>query len=101
MTPASGDDLGDALDYLESITKQRKMTDAAMNMQKFAMLQELKKLPADIAMGALKAWPHRRNHEDPEDAKWFPAFPELEKFFEIELEERRLMLAACEGEKQP
>jgi len=94
MTPALGKVLGYELDRLQSITKQRQMPPEAAAMQLGTMLEELKMVPADIAISALRGWVHQ---EDKRKAMFFPAYAELIESFGYEFEERRLMLAACEG----
>ena len=98
MIPATGADLGIEIDRLQAVTKQRAMTPRAQAMQTVVMLEELSQVPADLAIYAMRAWPHRRNHSKPEDATWFPGLGELEKFFDEALQDRELMLKACEGE---
>ena len=94
MTPASGEVLGFELERLEALTKQREKSPEAKAMQAGCMLEELSKIPADIAVSALRGWIHQ---QDTRKAMFFPAYAELKELFGYEFEERRLMLAACEG----
>ncbi len=93
MTPAIGTTLGDELARLEALTKQREKSPQARAMQVVAMLEELSVIPADMAVYALRAWIHQ---PDKSKAMWFPAWAELEEFFIDALEDRVLMIKACE-----
>ncbi|MCK5218088.1 hypothetical protein KAR10_01115, partial [bacterium] len=94
MIPATGANLGIELERLEAMTKQRAMTPKAQAMQRTYMLEELMNVPADLAIYAMRAWIHQ---PDKSKAMWFPAWAELEEFFEDALQDRVLMLRACEG----
>lgn len=94
MIPATGTNLGDELDRLQALTKQRAMAPRAQAMQIVAMLDELSQVPADMAIYAMRSWIHQ---PDKLKAMWFPAWAELEELFYEALEDRKLMLKACEG----
>lgn len=93
MIPATGVNLGIELDRLQSLTKQRAMVPRAQAMQTVAVLEELSNVPADMAVYALRAWIHQ---PDKSKAMWFPSWAELEEFFYEALQDRVLMLKACD-----
>ncbi len=83
------------LTELSVLTKQKNRDDVEIKLQIKVYINKLSGIPADMALYAIRKWPEQNN----DNAKWWPAWAELKALFNDALEDRKLMLKACEGER--
>lgn len=94
MKSSSEMELLKELTELSVITKQKNRDDVEIKLQIQVYIKKLSTIPADMAIHAIRSWPEQNTP----DAKWWPSWSELKALFSDALEDRKLMIKACEGE---
>ncbi len=94
MLTCSKTELLTELTSLSVQTKQKNRDDVEIKLQIKIYLEKLAEYPKDIALHAIRQW----TEQNSDDAKWWPSWSELKMSMNEALEDRVLMLRACEGE---